>query len=408
MSSPLSPSLQRGLPESSFASAGTPAFSGPEGIRYDFNYGCRVQVPVSGWRVVMLDLDTHNIIFDEVLEAGEIAASRRKYFVRFMLEVHDGERVVFSHALNLAHQRVFVRAGQTALGDSLAWLPAVEAFRRQHQCELSIQLPLHLHALFREGYPHLHFVTHDDVALSGQPFYASYFLGVFSPYDERDHQPTDPRASSLQDMASYILGVPAIERRPMLVVADTVRRIEEPYVCIAVQAGSHCKYWNNPNGWPAVVAHLKQQGYRVLCIDRERECRRLGALNAIPAGAEDFTGNLPLQERASLLLHAEFFVGLSSGLSWLAWAVGTPVVMIGGFTHPKTEFHTPWRVVNFHACNGCFNDSSFAFDSGNFHWCPKYEGKPMAYQCSSSITPAFVIRVVETLIAAQRGALLSR
>ncbi len=49
-------------------------------------------------------------------------------------------------------------------------------------------------------------------------------------------------------------------------------------------------------------------------------------------------------------------MGLSSGLSWLAWAAGIPVVMISGFTHPTNEFATPYRVINYHACNGCWND----------------------------------------------------
>jgi autotransporter strand-loop-strand O-heptosyltransferase len=402
MTAPSFSNLQRGPYEASFANAGTPALRGPEGIFYDFNYGCRVQVPVSGWRVVMIDLDTHNTVFDEVLDAGEIAASRRKYFVRFMLQVFDGKRVVLSHVFDAAGQRVLVTPGHAALGDSIAWMPAIEAFRREHRCELQVQLPLYLHELFRAGYPDLHFVDHDTPAASLGTFYATYHLGFFSPYEERDHQPTDPRSSSLQDSASYILGVPAVERRPTLLLADTVRRIKERYVCIAVQASARCKFWNNLHGWPMLVAHLKQQGYRVLCIDRDRECVQPGGPNAMPAGAEDFTGNIPLQERASLLLHAEFFVGLGSGLSWLAWAVGTPVVMISGFSHPKTEFYTPWRLINFHACNSCFNDTRFAFDSDNFNWCPRYEGKPMAYQCTSSITPQYVARVIAPLIAESR------
>ncbi|MEW6340869.1 MAG: autotransporter strand-loop-strand O-heptosyltransferase [Paraburkholderia sp.] len=402
MTAPSSPNLQHGPHDASFADVGTPALQGPEGIRYDFNYGCRVQVPVSGWRVVMSDLDTHNTLLDDVPEAGVILASRRKYFVRFMLQVFDGERLVFSHAFDAAGQRVFVRAGQTALGDFIAWMPAVEALRREHRCEMHVQVPLHLHELFRAGYPDLHFVASNATVASLGTFYATYYLGLFSPYEDRDHQPTDPRVSSLQDVASYILGVPAVERRPTLVVADATRRIRERYVCIAVQAGGQCKYWNNPGGWPRLVAYLQQQGYRVLCIDRERDCRRSGKLNSMPAGAEDFTGNLPLQERASLLLHADFFIGLGSGLSWLAWAVGTPVVMISGFSHPKTEFHTPWRIINFHTCNSCFNDTRFAFDSGNFNWCPRYEGTPGAYQCTSSITPDFVARVINPLIEKSR------
>jgi autotransporter strand-loop-strand O-heptosyltransferase len=403
MTAPFSSNLQRGPHDAFFANVGTPALRGPEGIFYDFNYGCRVQVPVSGWRVVMVDLDTHNTVLDEVLEAGVIVASRRKYFVRFMLCVFDGERIVFTHSFDAAGQRVFVRTGESALGDSLAWIPAVEAFRREHRCEIHVQLPEYLHELFKAGYPDLHFVTSDVPAASLGTLYATYYLGFFSPYAERDHQPTDPRVSNLQDVASYILNVPAVERRPTVVVADTLRRIEEPYVCIAAQASAQRKYWNNPAGWPTLVAHLKQQGYRVLCIDRDRDCDRSGTRNSIPVGAEDFTGNLPLQERASLLLHAEFFVGLGSGLSWLAWAVGTPVAMISGFSHPKTEFRTPWRIINFHVCNSCFNDTQFEADSHNFNWCPRYEGKPMAYQCTSSITPQFVARVIDPLIKASRG-----
>ena len=44
--------------------------SGPEGILFDFNYGCRVQVPVDGWLVRMTDLDTLNVLFDETVEAN--------------------------------------------------------------------------------------------------------------------------------------------------------------------------------------------------------------------------------------------------------------------------------------------------------------------------------------------------
>jgi autotransporter strand-loop-strand O-heptosyltransferase len=49
-----------------------------------------------------------------------------------------------------------------------------------------------------------------------------------------------------------------------------------------------------------------------------------------------------------LLRHASFFIGLGSGLSWLAWASGIPVVLISGFSLPNSEFYTlagvqqPW------------------------------------------------------------------
>lgn len=66
-------------------------------------------------------------------------------------------------------------------------------------------------------------------------------------------------------------------------------------------------------------------------------------------------GERPLPERARWLRHATCLIGLSSGLAWLAWAARAPVVMISGSTHPMNEFHTPYRVINFHACNSCSN-----------------------------------------------------
>ena len=118
-------------------------------------------------------------------------------------------------------------------------------------------------------------------------------------------------------------------------------------------------------------------------------------MNTMPEGAENFTGNQPLQDRANLLQHADFFIGLGSGLSWLAWALGTPVVMISGFTHPSTEFHTPYRVINFHACNSCLNDTSIEFAPDTFERCPRFENSPNQFQCSAAITPQFVMRIVD-------------
>jgi autotransporter strand-loop-strand O-heptosyltransferase len=218
-------SAQRGRTESSFAKPGVPRFSGPEGILYDFNYGCRVQVPVDGWRVRVIDLDSHTLAFDEPVEANTVVTSRRKYFLRWGIEVLDGERPVFAYAYDARDKPIVVRLASSALGDSLAWVPIVEAFRERHQCELFLVTPLHLQALYRASYPDLHFVTEDDIR--DNTFYATYFLALFSPYEDRDHQPTYPRVSSMQGAISYMLGLPCVEHRPNLVVADTQRRIKE-------------------------------------------------------------------------------------------------------------------------------------------------------------------------------------
>ncbi len=171
--------------------------------------------------------------------------------------------------------------------------------------------------------------------------------------------------------------------------------IEGPYVCIAAQASGQAKYWNNPQGWPAVIAFLKAAGFRVVCIDRQAVNGRGLVWNHIPHGAEDQTGDRPLSERARWLRHATALVGLSSGLSWLAWAVGTLVVMISGLSLPLNEFATPWRVTNLHACNGCANDTRHRFDPADFLWCPRHAGTARQFECTRLITAAQVTGAIE-------------
>jgi hypothetical protein len=40
-----------------------------------------------------------------------------------------------------------------ALGDSLAWLPVIDAFREQHQCEIHVPLPAHLKRFIATAIP---------------------------------------------------------------------------------------------------------------------------------------------------------------------------------------------------------------------------------------------------------------
>ena len=172
--------------------------------------------------------------------------------------------------------------------------------------------------LLRDAYPAIRFVTHEEMTDQrlAETAYATYCLGLFFDDKENIWQPTDFRHVGLHRTAAYILGVDPAEQPAVLRLPDESRPIAEPYVCIAVQASSGCKYWNNPQGWREVVGFLKARGYRVVCID-QKPVHGTGLMwTHIPHGAEDLTGDLPLADRARWLRHAAFFVGLSSGLSW--------------------------------------------------------------------------------------------
>jgi autotransporter strand-loop-strand O-heptosyltransferase len=393
------------------AAAAIPTQAGPEGIRFDFNEGCRLLLPAreSGvWRARIRDLDSGNILFEAETKGGLVRSAKR-WFVRFGVEVDAMEeganeaRPVFAHAFDLEDRDIVIHFPIGTLGDAIAWFSYACRFGAAHPgvrvtCAMS---PLII-ALFRDAYPDIRFVDFDGFAARklNQDVYATYYLGLFFNDAACEWQPTDFRHVGLHKTAAYILGLDAAEAPPLMRLPDESRPIAERYVLIAAQATSAAKMWNNPNGWREMVAHLKRRGYRVLCIDQKPVHGQGIYWNHIPYGVEDMTGDIPLVERARWLRHADLFVGLASGLSWLAWAAGCPVVLISGFSQPNTEFATPYRVINWHTCNGCWNDVRQSFDHKDFLWCPRHANTPRQFECTRLITSAHVIQTIDRALPA--------
>lgn len=365
-----------------------------EGLAFDFNYGARIKVPAGNWRVKIIDKDACLTLYDAPA-SDVLVTSTKKFFINFRLEVYLDNKLILSHDYNAARKKVLIKFPVGTLGDIIAWFPYAQEFQYKHGCEVYCAMAPEIAELFKPAYPDLHFIGPEE--RPGE-IYASYYMGIFFPCDDRIHQPVDWRIVGLQRTIPYLLGLKPEEVRPQIVPPDTTRLIPEPYVCIAAQATTQAKYWNNPTGWLNTIKHLKEKGYRVLCIDKEI-CHGSGSRwNTIPYGAEDFTGALPLTQRASLLYHADFFVGLSSGLSWLAWGIGKPVVLISGFSLPNMEFYTPYRVINYHTCNGCFSDSSLEFVHHDFAWCPRHQNTDKQFECTRLITSGQVNAMIDRLM----------
>lgn len=365
-----------------------------DGLAFDFNYGARVKVPAGNWRVKITDRDCFVTLYDAKAD-DVLVASTKKYYVNFGLEIYLDDQLIFCHDLDLAGKKVLIKFPVGTLGDIIAWFPYAQIFKYKHDCEVYCAMAPELAALFRPAYPELYFIGPEERPAG---IYASYYMGIFFPCDDRAHQPVDWRIVGLQKTIPCILGLEPVEVRPCILPQNPERQIAEPYVCIAAQATSQAKYWNNGSGWLKVIKHLKDKGYRVLCIDRE-SCHGSGSRwNTIPHGAEDFTGALPLTERVDLLFHADFFIGLSSGLSWLAWGAGKPVVMISGFSLPITEFYTPYRVINYHVCNGCWTDSAIEFEHNDFAWCPRHKNTDRQFECTRFINADYVNSVIDRLM----------
>ena len=361
--------------------------TGIAGLRLDFNFGLRLEVPKGNFRVVIGDFDSGLTFLDAALSDVRLI-SVEKYFIRWQVEVFCDGVKIFSHVLNLRGQRVTIVARLEGLGDVLSILPFVREFNRQNQCAASVLLPEYLREFAAHVYPD---VSQADKLRADN--YANYFpVMSVSDYPKT---PVDLRNCPIERIGGEILGLETLPAKPTFKpTAPPVTR--DRYVCIAVQASSNRKGWLYPGGWDIVVEYLKQLGWRVFCIDKHAAQTNRGLTIRKPDAAEDFTGDRSIMERANMLYHADFFIGLGSGLAWLADAVNCPVVLIAGFSLDWAEFYTPYRVANRFVCNGCFNDIRVKFIGKDI--CPRHGGTPRELECQRRIYPRTVINAIQRLI----------
>lgn len=363
--------------------------TGFPGLRLDFNLGLRLDIPEGNFRVKVSDFDSGQLFFDKYISGGRLL-SFENYFIRWQVEVFLDDEKIFSHTFNLENKPVAVTFRTVyTLGDMISFLPFLREFQKVHRCKLSICVLEHYRELIAQLYPDLHQIDEVDFKT-----YATYYpIMLIGPLP---WVPVDTRHMSMNRIGGMVLGINYLPEKAIFKpTAPPVT--DDPYVCIAIQASSNRKGWLYPDGWDILVDYLKNLGYRVFCIDKDEENTNDGFTIRRPYNAEDFTGNHSLLERANMLYHAKFFIGLGSGLSWLADAVGCPVVMICGFSLDWCEFYTPYRVANRRVCNGCFNDlrADFLFSDP----CPYHKNTFRELECQKKISPRMVIETIERLIA---------
>lgn len=361
------------------------------GLRIDFNFGLRLQIPAGDWHVKISDFDSGIIFFEENISDVRLI-SLEKYFIRWQIDLTFEGTPIFSHTLDLDGQKVLIDFPTNTLGDNLSLIPYVQAFKNFHRCEIFIKPPKFLSKFFAHVYPDL-----PQVEKNSYEYYATYYPEFI--IGDVLHLPVDSRTVPMQQLGKYIFGLTEIPPLPKFQPSKP-RQIEQPYICIGVQASMTAKSWLYPNGWDILVKYLKDLGYRVLCIDKNPKENDRGYTMRKPKGAEDFTGNISILDRANMLYHADFFVGLSSGLAWLANFVGCPAVLISGFSQDWFEFETPYRISNRHVCNGCLNDIRVKFVAENV--CPYYGKTPREMECQKKISPLQVLDAVNRAVAATK------
>jgi len=186
------------------------------------------------------------------------------------------------------------------------------------------------------------------------------------------------------------------EVRPRIKELQKERPIKNKYVCLGVHTTSQAKYWNYPNSWEILSKWLRKKEITPVSLDLYEIFGIEGSWNYLPQSSVKKIG-LNFDDVINHIQHSEFFVGVSSGLSWLAYSLGKKVVMISGVTTEDNEFtENCIRIINKSVCNSCFNKpEKYKFNGGDWLWCPINKNTNKQFECSKSITPDYVIEEIE-------------
>jgi autotransporter strand-loop-strand O-heptosyltransferase len=344
------------------------------------------------FEIKVYDNKTNELVYTNTLGVNHWVKLNKEYYVEWRTEISEGGKLIYNNVLDLSGRRVYISFGSKSLGDTMAWMPICDEFRKKHNCELIVST--FLNNLFVDQYPEIQFMEPGEVVHN---IYAQYRLGWFynedGTYNTNSHK-KDFKEIPLQQTASDILGLDHVEVRPKLKLPTPNKKKK---VGLGVHSTAQSKYWNNPDGWQAVVDHLNALGYECMIYSKEGD-GYMG--NNYPEGVTVFQGQ-GLQSVINDMVNCEFFIGLSSGLSWLAWACELPVVLISGFSEKwaETTLDT-YRVINENVCHGCFNWSRL--DAGDWNWCPKYKGTEKQFECSKQISSEMVIREIDKIITNEK------
>jgi autotransporter strand-loop-strand O-heptosyltransferase len=272
---------------------------------------------------------------------------------------------------------VFIVFESKSLGDSIAWIPYCLQFQEVYKCKVIVST--FKNDLFESAYPELEFSGRGTIV---QNIKARVELGWFW---DKEKEPTHPATIPLQQSASNILALPFKEIHPRIAFTLEERPVVNEYICISTKSTAQCKHWYY---WPELIKQLKSWGYRVFEMSQEAD----------DYGAEKLD-DTSLQNVMNYLHHADLFIGLSSGISWLNWAICKHTVMISNFTTEDHEFQEDCtRITNKEVCNGCWNNPMFKFNKGDWNWCPENENTPRQFECHKSISVNDVAMAVKALV----------
>ena len=288
---------------------------------------------------------------------------------------------------------VHIHLLSNSIGDTIASTPYVSEYQKRHNVNVIFNINDPFIFLLNEVYENIQFIGRNDIVEYDEKISIDY---VFN--------------KSIQSGYAEQLGFENPQYiRPVVSIPKLLRPIKNKYVALGVHSTCQIKYWNHPNGlisqgdstnWNELSAILRKRGYTPVTVEKDEMYGTPPFFNGVPSKSNKQIGKT-LLDAVNIINHSEFYIGLSSGMSWVAHALGKKVVIISNFTEDWNEFDLSLddyiRITNKSVCHGCWNkvNVEHTFNKNDWYWCPLHKDTERQFECHKSITVNDVMEKIE-------------
>ena len=332
------------------------------------------------YKVEFINRDTNEVVHQQTIKNNMWTVCNKQYYIPWLIKV-NGEEV---SRLDLEGKRVLISLDSSSLGDTLGWTPYATEFAKKHKCK--VVLSTFHNKWFKKlpAYKDIEWLEPGNSTACSAHYKIGWFRDDKGGWGNFDMHPRQCNTIPMQATSSDILGLEYKELNHGIKFNKGNKPIKEKYIAIGPNATSGCKEWVYSN-WVELSKKLIAEGYKVISLTKDK---------FYIDGVTNIYGK-DIRTVASYLYHADLFIGLGSGLSWLNWATGKHTIMINGFAEDGHEFtNNVTRIMN-DVCFPCWTNPNFSFDAGDWDWCPIWKGTNKQHICQKSITPEQVFKEVK-------------
>jgi autotransporter strand-loop-strand O-heptosyltransferase len=361
----------------------------PKSNVVNINYLEGPKVEITGdveeeYLVEFIDSRDNKIIYSDTIKNNMWVSPGKKYYIPWVIKING--KIV--DVLDLTDKKILISIESKSIGDTIGWTPYAVEFAKKHNCKVVLSTFHNDWFKGLEAYKDIEFLEPGNSTDCIAHYKIGWFRDENGGWQNYEYHPRQCNTISLQATTTDILGLEFKELNYGLNFKKGERPYKQKYIVIGPNATAGCKEWKYEY-WVILTQLLTQQGYLVVSLTQNQY--------DIPNTINHYGHSI--EKIANYLYHADLFIGLGSGLSWLNWALGKHTAMINGFVEPGHEFTKKiTRIFKENTCIPCWTNPNFVFDAGDWNWCPIWKGTDKQHICQKSITPQLVLTKIKPLL----------